>query len=132
VIAWKEIAAGALTFAVAHVIEVETWPWFDPSAGSPPWFLNAGRAVVLTAVSLIFAGAVAGVWPSATNRGAIARGCSIGAGAILAMAVVLFARGPGTLFPIALVLGAAIVLASSISGTLLGSALGGARRVRRA
>ena len=36
------------------------------------------------------------------------RGVNIAAGAVVAMAVVLVAAGPGTLFPIALAIGAAV------------------------
>ena len=38
-------------------------------------------------------------------------------GACLAMAVVLFARGPGNLFPIVLVIGGVVVFISAAAGT---------------
>ncbi len=130
-IGWKEIIAGGLTFLVAHAMEVEAWPWFDPAGTSTPWFLNAGRAVAFTAATLLIVGVIAGLSPSISRHGAVARGCNIAAGAIAAMTIVLFANGPGTLFPIALVFGAAIAVMSSVSGTLVGWGLASGWHVRR-
>jgi hypothetical protein len=131
VIGWKEIIAGGLTFLVAHAMEVEAWPWFDPAGTSTPWFLNAGRAVAFTAATLLIAGVIAGLSATISRYGAVARGCNIAAGAIVAMTIVLFAKGPGTLFPIALVFGAAIAVMSSVGGTLVGWSLASGCHVRR-
>jgi hypothetical protein len=130
VIGWKDMIAGGLTFFAAHAVEVEAWPWFDPAGTSSPWFLNAGRATAFTAASLLLVGVVANL--AAPNRqGPITRGCNIAAGAVIAMTVVLFAKGPGTLFPIALFVGAAIAVTSSVSGALVGRGLVSAVRIRR-
>lgn len=130
-IGWKDIIAGGLTFLVAHVIEVEAWPWFDPAGTSTPWFLNAGRAVAFTAASLLLAGVIASAVTSPSRQGTIAHGCNIALGAIVAMTIVLFAKGPGTLFPIALALGAVIAVASSVCGAMVGRRLASARGGRR-
>jgi len=133
VVAWKDIVAGGLTFVIAHAIEVVGWPWFDPGRSSTPWFLNAGRAAAFTAGCLVLAAAAAtALAASVPGRGAIARGGGIAVGAIAAMTIVLVARGPGTLFPIVLVFGAAIALASGVVGAALGNGLAAARRGRRA
>jgi hypothetical protein len=130
VISWKNVAAGGLTFLIAHAIEVEAWPVFDPAGGTTPWFLNAGGALAFTAAALLVIGFLSALTTS--NRlSTIARGGSIAAGAIAAMTVVLFAKGPGTLFPIALAIGAAIAIASSISGAMLGRRLASAQGVKR-
>ncbi|HWF84979.1 MAG TPA: hypothetical protein VG222_09040 [Vicinamibacterales bacterium] len=130
-IGWKEIVAGGLTFLAAHAMEVEAWPWFDPSGTSTPWFLNAGRAVAFTAATLLIVGVFAGLNASISRHGAVARGGNIAAGAIVAMTIVLFAKGPGTLFPIALIIGAAIAVTSSVSGAMMGWRLASGWHVRR-
>lgn len=131
-IRWKHIIAGGLTFLATHAVEIEAWPWFDPAGASAPWFLNAGRAVAFTAGSLVLVGAGAGAIASSSSQAAIVRGGYIAAGAIMAMTVALFARGAGTLFPIALVFGAVVAITSSVCGALVGwrlaSARGGGRR----
>ncbi len=120
-----------MTFLVAHAIEVEAWHWFDPAGTSTPWFLNAGRAVAFTAAILLIVGVIAGFSASINRHGAVARGCNIAAGAIVAMTIVLFAKGPGTLFPIALAFGAAIAVTSSVGGALVGWGLASGWHVRR-
>jgi hypothetical protein len=52
-------------------------------------------------------------------------------GAIVAMTLVLVVKGPGTLFPIVLFVGAAIAVASCVGGALVGRGLLSARRTRR-
>jgi hypothetical protein len=126
-IRWKHIIVGGLTFLAAHAMEVEAWPWFDPAGSSAPWFLNAGRAVAFTAGSLVLVGAGAGALGSPRSQAAVASGGYIAAGAVVAMTVALFARGAGTLFPIALVLGAVVAITSSVCGALIGWRLASAR-----
>ena len=130
-IGWKDIIAGAVTFSLAHAIEVEAWPWFDPAGATTPWFLNAGRATAFTAACLAVLGVIYGAIASSSGYSAIVRGCSVAMGAILAMTFVLFVNGPGTLFPIVLVVGAAITVASTVSGAMVGRGLISARRARR-
>jgi hypothetical protein len=48
------------------------------------------------------------------------RGGNVAAGAIVAMIIVIIAVGPGTLFPIALAIGAVIAVISAVSGALIG------------
>ena len=55
----------------------------------------------------------------------------MGIGAAAALAVVLFATGPGTLFPIALAIGLTVVVTASVGGALAGALLRGGNRVRR-
>jgi hypothetical protein len=118
---------GGVTFLVAHAIEVYEWrAWFAPATGAAAWFLNSGAAAGFTISCLLAAGAIAGAFRSADRRDALVRGASFSAGAVAAMTAVLFATGPGTIWPIVLLIGAAIVTASSMVGTLAGN---GARRV---
>lgn len=126
-IRWKSLVLGAVVFGIAHWLQVTWWrEWFQPGGDYPPWFLNSGRAVAVTA-ALLF---VTGVWLGIVSRGvaheAIVAGGNLAAGAVAAMGVVLGVTGPGTLFPIALTIGAGIAAISAIAGALAGSLIGNA------
>jgi uncharacterized membrane protein len=120
-IRWKSVLLGAIAFLAAHVVESAAWTtWFHGEYA--PWFLNSGRAVAFTAGSLLIIGLVAGINTSAWRDSMITAGNFL-AGAVAAMIVVLFAVGPGTLFPIAIVIGVAVLGVSSAAGVFAGSAL---------
>ena len=122
-IRWRSVLAGTVTFTVVHLVQSAAWrEWFDRGGQYPPWFLNTGRAVAFAAGSLFLAAAIAGALSSASRRDSIVQGGNMGAGALAAMAAVLFITGPGTIFPIVLAFGAAIAVVSSVLGTLLGRA----------
>jgi len=74
-----------------------------------------------TRALLILAAAV--IVSAADQREALVRSISLAAGAVAAMVVVLVSVGPGTLFPIALGIGAIVLAAASVAGGLAGSAL---------
>ena len=108
---WFGFAIGAAAFAAAHGIEVLMWSaWFG--GAHAPWFLNSGRAVAFTLGVLFAAGLVGGL-----RR---LPGLTIAAGAAAAMVAVLFWSGAGTIFPIVLAGGGALVLVSTILGTWIG------------
>jgi uncharacterized membrane protein len=120
-IRWKSVLLGAITFLAAHAVESAAWTtWFRGVYA--PWFLNSGRALAFTAGSLVIIGLVVGINTAARRESTIAAGNFL-AGAIAAMIVVLFAVGPGTLFPIAIIIGAAVLGVSSAAGVFAGSAL---------
>jgi len=120
-IRWKSALLGAMAFLAAHIVESAAWTtWFHGEYA--PWFLNSGRAVAFTAGSLLIIGLVAGINTPAWRDSMITAG-NLLAGAVAAMIVVLFAVGPGTLFPIAIVIGAAVLGVSSAAGVFAGSAL---------
>jgi hypothetical protein len=117
-----QFAGGFVTFVVAHAIEVATWSgWFHGTA--EPWFLNDGRAALLTIGAVTLTSAVMAALVGSTLAG----GVSVAAGAFVAMTVVLFLKpgGPGTIFPIVLVAGGAFLLLGSVLGAWAGT------RVRR-
>lgn len=89
------------------------------------WWLDSGPRV-LRACVVLFALAVAiGLWRS---EGAWVRACALWAGAIAGSIGVLFWIGPGNLWPIVLVLAAAITAAAIFGGTVCGL---GVDRLRR-
>jgi hypothetical protein len=92
------------------------------------WWLNSGRGVAITAVTLAALAAVVAArtlsWPfRARETAAMA---VLWAGANVGMAVMLFRVGPGTIFPIVLGMGAGIsalaVGAGSLAGVLFAKA----------
>jgi hypothetical protein len=123
-IRWKSAVLGAVVFVTAHLVLMAGWrEWFLPGGDFPPWFLNSGRAVVLTAVLLFIAGAFVGLTTRGTVRESLVASGNLAAGAIVAMCVVLALTGLGTLFPIALTIGAGVVVMSIAAGALAGSAI---------
>jgi hypothetical protein len=117
----KLLFLGAATFLAAHAVEVAGWrDWF--SGVYAPWFLNSSRAVALTAGSLMVVAAVVAL-AIPDRRLWLVAAVNLAAGATMAMVVVLFAVGPGTLFPIAIAIGAAVIGVSSGAGALAGAAV---------
>jgi len=112
--------AGAAAFSAAQVWAFIAQPgpgaYYDEPRG---WFLNSGTSVAMIAGAIAIAAALA----------AIARGDSpwITAGAIavggcFAMLAVLATIGMGSLFPIVLMMGGAIVSGAAVCGSLVGYA----------
>jgi len=115
---WKSLLLGAATFVVTHLVVMRTWAmWFDGQR--EPWFLNSGRAVWFTALCVVAAAALASAWWAGNRGEAMLHGANVAAGAVLAMIGVLISVGPGTIFPIVILFGAAIVLVSSAVGSLI-------------
>ncbi len=115
---WREGAAGAAAFAAAHLVERWRWTeWFGGAGEHAPWFLNSGRAVAFTAAALFIVGAIGARSLGGAGR---AGGIAMAAGAVTSMIVVLTIVGPGTLFPIVIGVGAAIVTVSTMVGWMLG------------
>jgi hypothetical protein len=125
-IRWKSAALGAAVFGAAHLVLTARWrEWFQPGGDFPPWFLNSGRAVALTAALLFMAGVVVGLTTRGPVRESIVAGGNLAGGAIVAMCVVLALTGPGTLFPIALTIGAGVIAFNCVAGALMAWAVGG-------
>ena len=106
---------GAVAFLLADAVEARYWGWFAGDARFSPWFLNAGRAALLTATCVLVAGALAGAGASGLRQKTL-QCLFVTAGACIAMAAVLFARGPGTIFPIVLVFGGGALFVSAVLG----------------
>jgi len=123
-IRWRSVALGAAAFIAAHIVLMSEWrAWFQPLGDYPPWFLNSSRALAFTAGMLFTASLLVGLGNRDAAREAMVAGGNVAAGAIVAMCVVLTLTGPGTLFPIALTIGAGVVVISSAVGALTGSAI---------
>ena len=113
---WTSLVLGATAFLTAHAVEVIMWTaWFSPEF--KPFFTNSGRAVVFTTACVLSAGLLAGLL-ARDRRDALIHAGNVTAGAAIVLTGVLFRAGPGTLFPIVIVLGIAIVAVGSFLGTL--------------
>jgi hypothetical protein len=120
---WAGAVLGGVTFLGAHALEAWTWrSWFAPGADYAAWFLNSGRAVGLTVACLFIVSTITAVFGSVDRRESLVHGACFSGGAFATMAVVLFVIGPGTIWPIALFVGAGIIAASGVSGSLVGHA----------
>ena len=106
-------ALGVLTFVGAHAIEVALWTvWFG--GAHDPWFLNSGQAIVFTMACLLGVSTIGGALGLS--------GFAIAAGSFVAMTMVMFLKqgGPGTIFPIVMVVGGALMLMSTTVGAWFG------------
>jgi len=126
---WKSLGLGVAAFTLAHLVEMAAWSSLFGGNAFAPWFLNSSRAGAFTALTLAV---VAALTATRENSETLVRGLNVGLGAAAAMILVLMAIGPGTLFPIALAVGLAIVVTASVAGALAGAFLkGAATRTRR-
>jgi hypothetical protein len=117
-IQWHSLLLGAATFFATHLVVVRLWAaWFD--GRREPWFLDSGRAVGFTAFCVAAAAAVASASWGRNRSEAMVHGANVAAGALLAMIAVLVSVGPGTIFPIVILFGGAILLVSSAVGSLI-------------
>jgi hypothetical protein len=121
---WIHLFLGAATFIAAHAIEVAA-----RIGGDQPWFISELASTIFT-TSLI---CVAGVIVGATSKGFhdwIVSAVSFVVGAAVVMTVTLFThpKGPGNLFPLALMLGTAFIAFGTFAGAATGQLI---RRLMR-
>jgi hypothetical protein len=100
-------ALGALAFLAADFALART------GAG---WFLNSGRGVLVVAAVL---GVLAILVGSVRTVPLRVGGAALVAGAVVAMVGTLFVVGPGTIFPIVIVVGTAVIAVAVAAGTML-------------
>jgi len=101
---------GAAAFAAAHAVEVAGWHRaFAPASAHAAWFLNSGRAVAFTAACLFCASFICSWLSQSTRISGVLLASNLAGGAVVAMTAVLVGIGPGSIFPVALAIGALIV-----------------------
>lgn len=122
---WRRFVLGAVTFLLAHAAIVVGTAWFDPSGRHAAWFLNSGRGVAFTVVCLAVASAATASFRPYTFRERVVAGMVFAAGAAIGMTAILLSGDPGTIFPIVLVVGWLIALASGVAGALVAGAVRG-------
>lgn len=113
---------GAAAFLAGHALEVLGWRTvFEPDGRHAAWFLNSGRAVAFMTACLFFASFVYARRALRGRRDWGIHAATLTAGAVAAFTAVLVFIGPGTIFPIALAVGAAIAAAACVAGTAIGT-----------
>jgi hypothetical protein len=106
---------GIAAFLVPQVALLVTTPQ-SPVIEDPGWFLNSAANVgTISSVIAIVAALLA-----VRQRWRIIDTVMFGSGVLLAMASTLFTIGPGNIFPIVIVVGAVVIGAVILVGTLAG------------
>jgi len=82
------------------------------------WWLDSAAGVAMTMAVLFGVGFVVSRWRAAGRR---ERAIAAWAGSVLGHTVQLAARGPGTIWPIVLVVGAVLVAVAVLAGTAAAS-----------
>lgn len=111
-----------MTLLTGAVLYGAAQAWlFDQTAPVPGiehsgWFLNSSFGVRVIGRTFMAAGLAVGLF----RRSGLAEAALIGAGAVLAMAIVLFGIGPGTIFPIVLTFGTVVLAVATAVGAVAG------------
>jgi hypothetical protein len=110
--------AGAVAFAAAQaVLFLVAGQATDASIDDAGWFLNSTAGITTMALVLSIVAAAAGrVLPS---RGVWQGWAGLTAGASLALVVAVFVLGPGTIFPIVIGAGIAVIGVAALVGSLV-------------
>jgi hypothetical protein len=106
---------GGITFAAAQLPLL-----FAPTRSlsrSPGWFLNTGEGVALVGIALGVTAVIVGF------AGGVRAAVAFALGAVAAMAATLFVIGPGSVFPIVLVVGTVVIGCAVAAGSLVGIGL---------
>lgn len=109
----RAIRDGAIPFAVGLLASV-----LLQIAGG--WWLNSGRGVVTTMVALFAITLVVALWAPDTS---LRRAVFLCVGSIVGMAATLFWIGPGTIWPIVLVVAAVMTAAAVFAGIWVAAAV---------
>jgi hypothetical protein len=121
---WTRLLVGAITFLAVHLIVLFRWEvWFGGSTAFAAWFMNASGAVAFTVAVFVLVNAAVAVahGQQPAEQAAVGAGY-VAAGAVVVMTVVLMTLpgGAGTLFPIAIAIGATLIGISSVAGAMAG------------
>ena len=115
---WKvhllPLMAGGLTFAAVQGWLLAT---SNGSGPDPGWFLDEPDAGLAVLTTIALASALVAVF-RLTHW--LASAAAFTAGAVVAMTIVLFSIGPGTIFPIVIVFGTLVLGMASLIGAVLG------------
>jgi hypothetical protein len=113
-----QVVAGGVAFGAAQLLLfLLAGPSTAPTIDSSAWFLNSGRGVLIMTIVLALAAAATGLGSSPRSVWRAAAAFSGGAAAV--MVVFVFALGPGTIFPIVIVIGTAIIAVAAVTGNAI-------------
>jgi hypothetical protein len=116
--AWNVVwvAVGVTAFMAPQIALFVSVPPPSPPINAPGWFLNSGFNVATIAGVITV---VAALLPL-RRRWRVRETATFGAGVLLAMIGTLVAIGPGTIFPIVIVIGSVVVGFGIFWGTAAG------------
>jgi hypothetical protein len=89
------------------------------------WWLNSSWGVAVTSAALALTAIAVRFRTRSVRNQAVAASAALWFGANIGFAVVLFRSGPGTLFPIVLIIGAGIAAVAVGAGSLMGAIVSG-------
>ncbi len=87
------------------------------------WFLNSGGAILVTAASLFVAAIVVGLLASSLQLHWLRSAVAMSVGVVVTMCVMLFVKGPGTIWPLVIFMGAVFTVPPILVGTAVGVGL---------
>jgi hypothetical protein len=110
----RHFLAGAVAFAAAQaVLFLTAGQSARPTIDSGGWFLNSGTGIAAMAAVVAAASLIASkAFPLSLWRGWTA----FASGGVLALAAAVFLFGPGTIFPIVIAAGAAVIAVAALLG----------------
>jgi hypothetical protein len=109
-------AAGGVLFLAVQAMMVNLVSGAVATADPPWWFLNSGRNVAIVAAVLASGAAVLAL----TGSDILIRATAFAGGAMLAMIALLFVIGPGSIFPIVIVVGGVVMSIAVACGAVVG------------
>jgi len=114
---WGAVLVGAATFVAAHATEVAAHV-----GGSDPWFISSLPPALLTGGAIFVAACAIGWRGPHSLVDAFVGGVSVAAGATVPLVITLFMHpgGPGNLFPLAISVGVALLMFTSVAGVTTG------------
>jgi len=112
------VLAGAVAFAAAQAgLFVVAGEATRPTIDGNGWFLNSATGIaIVVGVAAVVRAAASRAWPAATLWQGWA---AFAGGAALVLIAVLFSLGPGTIFPIVIVAGVAVIGVGALAGSAL-------------
>jgi hypothetical protein len=114
--------AGAAAFAAAQALLFRlSQPPGRPSIDSQGWFLNSGTGIAVMAAALAAAALIVSRALPATLW---QRWILFAGGAVAALVAAVFLFGPGTIFPIVIAAGAAVIAVAALAGAMAAGLFG--------
>jgi hypothetical protein len=115
-VTFTRVVVGIAAFLAPQVTLFLSTPDSPLGIKDPGWFLNSGRNVA-TITGVI---AVVALLVAVRRRWTISETGAFGVGVLIAMVGTLFTIGPGTIFPLVIVVGAVVLGVAITIGTALG------------
>ena len=118
---WRAAALGAAAFLAAHAVILWQWATLAGTHGNEPaWFANSTGAVVVMVVAMATAG-IAAARGSSRGHERTRLISSVALGGIVAMVATMVVVGGGTIAPLAVTMGGAVLVTGAFAGGIIAS-----------